>query len=100
MTYQAPVTDISFALKHAAGLNRAINDGLYGDFSEDLLDQVLEEAGRFASEVIAPLNPIGDRHGTPFRDGSVTTPPGWKEAYRAWAQAGWNGLAAPEEWGG
>ncbi|MGP0093708.1 MAG: acyl-CoA dehydrogenase [Xanthobacteraceae bacterium] len=100
MTYQAPVTDISFALKHAAGLRRAINDGLYGDLSEDLLDQVLGEAGRFASEVIAPLNAIGDRHGTPFRDGVVTTPPGWKEAYRAWAQAGWNGLAAPEKWGG
>jgi acyl-CoA dehydrogenase len=100
MTYQAPVTDIGFALKHAAGLNQAIKDGLYGDFSEDVLDQVLAEAGRFATEVIAPLNPIGDRHGAPFRDGVVTTPPGWKEAYRAWAQAGWNGLAAAEEWGG
>jgi acyl-CoA dehydrogenase len=100
MTYQAPVTDIGFALKHAAGLNQAIKDGLYGDFSEDVLDQVLEEAGRFATEVIAPLNAIGDRHGAPFRDGVVTTPPGWKEAYRAWAQAGWNGLAASEKWGG
>src|SRR6202158_3846322 len=99
MTYQAPVTDIGCALKHAAGLNQAIKDGLYGDFSEDVLDQVLAEAGRFATEVIAPLNPIGDRHGAPFRDGVVTTPPGWKEAYRAWAQAGWNGLAAAGAWG-
>ena len=48
----------------------------------------------------APLNPVGDRHGTPFEDGTVTTPPGWKDAYRAWSQAGWNGLAAPAQWGG
>ncbi len=100
MTYQAPVADIAIALKHSAGLGDAMRDGLYGDFGEDLLDSVLAEAGRFASEVIAPLNRIGDRHGTPIKDGVVTTPPGWKEAYTAWSQAGWNGLAAPEQWGG
>ena len=43
---------------------------------------------------------VGDRYGTPFKDGAVTTAPGWKEAYRAWTQAGWNGLAAPAQWGG
>ena len=98
--YRAPVGDIAFALKHGAGLNAALADGLYGDLSEDVVDAVLAEAGRFASDIIAPLNRIGDQHGTPFRDGVVTTPPGWKEAYRAWAQAGWNGLAAPALWGG
>ena len=61
---------------------------------------MLEEAGRFASDVIAPLNRVGDKFGTPFKDGKVTTPPGWKEAYTAWAAAGWNGLAAPAECGG
>ena len=91
MTYRAPVADIAFTLKHAAGLNRALADGLYGDLTEDLIDAVLEEAGRYASEVIAPLNPVGDRHGTPFKDGRITMPPGWKEAYRDWATAGWNG---------
>jgi alkylation response protein AidB-like acyl-CoA dehydrogenase len=50
--------------------------------------------------VLAPLDRIGDRHGTPFKDGVVTTPPGWKEAYRDWAAAGWNGLTAPAQWGG
>ena len=64
------------------------------------VDAVLAEAGRFAGEVIAPLNRIGDRYGTPFKDGAVTTPPGWKEAYHAWRTGGWNGLAAPTEWGG
>jgi len=98
MTYQAPVADITFALKHAAG--SALVEGLYGDLTEDVLDAVLAEAGRFASDVLAPLNRVGDHHGTPFRDGAVTTPPGWRQAYRDWAAAGWNGLAAPAQWGG
>src|SRR5665213_1076706 len=100
MTYRAPVADIAFALKHAAGLKAAIAEGLYVDLDEETVDSVLEEAGRFAGDVIAPLNRIGDKFGTPFKDGKVTTPPGWKEAYTAWAAAGWNGLAAPTEWGG
>ena len=100
MTYRAPVADIAFALKHAAGLNTALAEGLYGDLDEETVDSVLAEAGRFASDVIAPLNSIGDKFGTPFKDGKVTTPPGWKDAYTTWAAAGWNGLAAPAEWGG
>jgi acyl-CoA dehydrogenase len=100
MTYRAPVADIAFALKHAAGFAAALNEGLYCEFDEQTVDAVLEEAGRFASDVIAPLNRVGDRHGTPFKDGAVTTPPGWKEAYNSWAAAGWNGLTAPTEWGG
>jgi len=100
MTYRAPVADIAFTLKHSAGMRRALEDGLYGDLTEDLVDAVLEEAGKFASTVIAPLNSIGDKHGTPLQDGNVTMPPGWKEAYGAWAQGGWNGLVASADWGG
>ena len=100
MTYRAPVADIAFTLKHAAGLKGALDEGLYGDLTEDVVDAVLEEAGKFATDVIAPLNTVGDKHGTPLKDGVVTMPPGWKEAYTAWAAAGWNGLAAPAEWGG
>ena len=100
MTYRAPVDDIAFALRNAAGLGPALADGLYGDLSDDVIQAVLEEAGKFATDVLAPLNPIGDRYGTPFKHGIVTTAPGWKEAYRGWAQAGWNGLAAPAQWGG
>ena len=100
MTYRAPVADIAFALKHTSGLREALAEGLYGEMDEDTIDAVLEEAGKFASDVIAPLNRIGDQFGTPFKDGKVTTPPGWKEAYTAWAAAGWNGLAAPTEFGG
>ena len=100
MTYRAPVADIAFALEHPAGFAAALAEGLFGELSADVVEAVLEEAGRFATDVLAPLNRIGDRHGTPFRDGAVTTPPGWKEAYRAWSRAGWSGLAAPVEWGG
>jgi 3-(methylsulfanyl)propanoyl-CoA dehydrogenase len=100
MTYRAPVADIAFALKHATGFGPALAAGLYGDLSEDVVDAVLAEAGRFASDVLAPLNAVGDRHGTPLRDGVVTTPPGWRQAYRDWAAGGWNALAAPAQWGG
>src|SRR6266536_2814703 len=100
MTYQAPVGDIAFTLKHAAGLKRALDEGLYGDLTEDLVDAVLEEAGKFATDVIAPLNRVGDVHGTPLENGAVKMPPGWKEAYTAWSAAGWNGLAASTDWGG
>src|SRR5262245_542836 len=100
MTYRAPVTDIAFALKHSAGFGSALAEGLYGDLDEEVVDAVLAEAGRFASDVIAPLNTVGDRQGVRFNDGVVTTADGWKEAYRDWAAAGWNGLSGPTEWGG
>jgi len=99
MSYRAPVADIAFSLKHAARFAQARADGVY-DLDDDVLDAVLEEAGKFATDVIAPLNRAGDLHGTPFRDGKVTTPPGWKDAYTRWAAAGWNGLASPEQFGG
>jgi alkylation response protein AidB-like acyl-CoA dehydrogenase len=99
VTYRAPLADIAAALK-AAALPAAIGEGLFGDLTMGDVDAVLAEAGRFAGEVIAPLNRVGDQHGTPFKDGVVTTPPGWKEAYAGWCSGGWNGLAAPLEWGG
>jgi len=99
MSYRAPLSDIASALD-AAGLQIALAEGLYGDLDRATVDSVLSEAGRFAADVIAPLNAVGDKFGTPFKDGRVTTPPGWKEAYTAWAAAGWNGLAAPAGYGG
>jgi acyl-CoA dehydrogenase len=100
MAYKAPVEDIVFSLKHAAGFAQARLDGVYDEVGDDVLGAVLGEAGRFATNVLAPLNAAGDRFGAKFKDGEVTTPPGWKEAYRGWAAAGWNGLAAPAQWGG
>ena len=100
MTYRAPVADIAFALRHSAGFSAALGEGLFGELSEEAVEAVLAEAGRFAADIIAPLNAQGDRAGTLFKDGAVTMPPGWKEAYRAWTEAGWNALAAPAQWGG
>src|SRR5260370_18891352 len=98
MTYQAPVGDIAFTLKHAAGLKRALDEGLYGDLTEDLVDAVLEEAGKFATDAIAPLNRVGGVHGTPLENGAVKMPPAWKEAYAALTAAGWQRVAAPPAW--
>ncbi len=98
MSYRAPAADIAFTLKHGAGLASALAQG--GELAAEDIDAVLEEAGRFATDVLAPLNAIGDRHGTPFKDGAVTMPPGWKEAYRSWAGAGWNAVSLPAQWGG
>src|SRR5260370_21290416 len=100
MTYRAPVADIVFALRNAAGFGPALAEGLYGDLADDVVEAVLAEAGKFANDILSPLNAVGDRNGTRFKDGVVTTAPGWKEAYRAWAQAGWNALAPPTQWVG
>jgi len=100
VTYRAPLADIGFALKYGAGFSAALDEGLFGDLGMDVVEAVLAEAGRLASEVIAPLNRVGDTVGTAFKDGVVTTAPGWKEAYTTWREGGWNGLAAPEDWGG
>jgi alkylation response protein AidB-like acyl-CoA dehydrogenase len=91
---------MGFALKYGAALLPALEEGVFGDLSMDDVEAVLAEAGRIAGEVIAPLDPIGDRIGASIKDGVVTTAPGWKEAYRAWCQGGWNGLASPADWGG
>ena len=100
MTYRAPVSDIAFALKHTSGLKEALAEGLYGEMDEDTIDAVLEEAGKFASDVIAPLNRVGDTFGTPFKDGKVTTPPGFKEAYWQYVNSGWGNILSPAKFGG
>ena len=91
MSYRAPVPEMLFTLRHVAGLD-AVDP-------EDA-EAILTEAGRIAGEVLAPLNRIGDRHGARLEDGRVTTPPGWKEAYRTFVAGGWNGLSAEADHGG
>ena len=98
--YRAPVDEIAFTLKHVAGLKAALDTGLFDDLSEDLVDAILAEAGRFATEEIAPLHKVGDQHGAVLRDAAVTTPPGWKELYRRWIDGGWNALSGPAGHGG
>ena len=100
MTYQAPVDDIMFALKTAANLPRLLADGLYAGLDEDTVRAVVEEAGKFGTEVLDPLNRVGDREGSRLVDGTVATPPGWKEAYDRFVEGGWSALPCPEEYGG
>jgi len=100
MTYHAPVSESFFFLEHCTSLARLAESGAVADLTPDLVRSVLEEAGKFADGVLAPLNRVGDKEGTPFENGVVRTPKGWKEAYRAWAAAGWNGLGASPEYGG
>ncbi len=98
--YRAPLAEIAFTLKHVAGLPQ-VRDA-YGaeELGEDLVEAILTEAGRFAAEEIAPLNKIADRQGTPFANGTVTTPEGWRDCYHHWIDGGWNALAATTDFGG
>ncbi|ANK90440.1 MULTISPECIES: acyl-CoA dehydrogenase [Rhizobium] len=98
--YKAPVEEIAFTLKHVAGMGEAMSNGLFGDLGEDLVDAILAEAGRFATEEVAPLADIGDRQGARLVDGEVRLPDGWRDLYRNWIAGGWNGLTAPEAFGG
>ena len=98
--YKAPVEEIAFTLKHVADMGEALSNGLFGDLGEDLVDAILSEAGRFATEEVAPLADIGDRQGARLIDGDVRLPDGWRDLYRNWIAGGWNGLTAPEAFGG
>jgi acyl-CoA dehydrogenase len=100
MIYRAPIADMLLALNHGAGLQAAVKAGHYGDFDADITAAVLEEAGKFASDVLAPLNRVGDEHGIKLERGNVTTAPGWPDAYRRWTAAGWNAVSGPEAFGG
>ncbi len=100
MPYRAPINDMLLALNHGAGLQAAIKAGHYGDFDADITAAVLEEAGKFASDVLAPLNRIGDEHGVKLDGGKVTTAPGWPDAYQRWIAAGWNAVSGSEAFGG
>src|SRR5262249_27150289 len=96
----APINDMLLALNHGAGLMAAVKAGHYGDFDGEMTAAILEEAGRFATDVLAPLNHEGDKTGIKLKDGKVTTAPGWPGAYRKWIEAGWNAVSGSEAWGG
>ncbi len=100
MTYRSPVSDVIFSLTHVAGFNEAIAEGIFGELDAPTAASVIEEAGRFATSVIAPLNRIGDLHGARYENGHVATPPGFRDAYRAWAAGGWAGVTGSPRYGG
>lgn len=100
MTYQAPLDDIVFALETVAGLGDMDARGLYPGLDRETIIAIIQEAGNFGAEVLAPLNAIGDRIGSKLIDGKVATPPGFAEAYQAFVAGGWSTLPCSEAYGG
>jgi len=98
--YVAPIKDMQFVLKHVVGLDQVNTLPGWEEVTEDLVDAILEEAGKFASEVLSPLNSTGDRQGAKYKDGNVTMPAGFKEAYQQYTGAGWNNILSPTKFGG
>jgi acyl-CoA dehydrogenase len=100
MTYEAPLRDIRFVLQELIGLDEIAALPGQAHVQPELVDAVLEEAARFAGDVLAPLNKSGDRQGARWQDGAVTTPDGFAAAYHRFVEGGWNALAGDPEFGG
>ena len=99
-SYSAPLRDMHFVLRELAGIEQVGKLPGYEEATPDTIDAVLEEAGKFASGVLAPLNATGDQAGAIWRDGDVAMPAGFKEAYRQFVENGWNGIGCEPEFGG
>src|SRR5213083_1002853 len=99
--YKAPVEDVTFLLNDVFQIDRYDNLPGFSDASPDVRDAILSEAARLSEEVLQPLNRVGDLEGCKRHDdGRVTTPKGFKEAFKQVAEGGWLGLAVPSEYGG
>jgi alkylation response protein AidB-like acyl-CoA dehydrogenase len=99
--YRAPVTEMRFVMDELAGFPElSAQVPAYAEATPDMADAILEEAAKFAGEVLAPLNRVGDQQGCKLTAEGVITPAGWKEAYKAYCDAGWNGITAPAEFDG
>lgn len=101
LEYRAPTDDLNFLLFDVFRVQEAWQDiPAFADFSDDLIRAVVEEGGKLAGGVLAPVNQAGDQHGARFEDGAVTMPPGFKEAFAELAGGGWLGLSGNPEYGG
>src|ERR1700735_156133 len=98
--YRAPVDDFRFLFTEVLELEKYRDLPGFADLSPELIDDILTNAGKFHEEVFQPLNQSGDEEGCHFENGTVRTPKGFKEAYKAYVDAGWGGLGAPAEYGG
>jgi alkylation response protein AidB-like acyl-CoA dehydrogenase len=98
--YLAPLKDIRFVMQDLAGLDQVVSLPGCEEATPDVVDAILEEAAKFAGGVLSPLNYPGDQDGARWKDTVVTTPPGFKEAYRQFVDNGWNALGCEPEFGG
>ncbi len=99
-TYNPPIRDIKFVLHEVLEAETLSTLDGYEDVSSDLLDQIIEEGGKLCAEVLFPLNLSGDQEGCKYENGTVTTPEGFKDAYKTFTEGGWCGVAADPEFGG
>ncbi len=100
MSYTAPVGDIAFTLYHMLGFTSEADSNPAPELDDETLIAILEEAGKFATDIIAPLNRKGDEQGAKLIDGKVVLPEGWSAAYKQWCDAGWAALTGDPEYGG
>ena len=100
LDYRAPLDDMQFILHQLIPMSVIANLPGYEDVSEDLVNTILDEADKFASQVLSPLNWSGDQAGCVYQDGAVQTPEGFKQAYQQYSEAGWISLAANTDFGG
>ncbi len=100
MTYKAPIKDMLFAMKHLANIEQVALISGFEDASLETAQAVLEECAKFNENVLAPLNWEGDKNPSSWKDGKVTTTPGFKEAFKQYTDGGWQGLQHPVEYGG
>ncbi len=98
--YRAPVEEMMFTAAHVAGLERVRSLPGFEDVSSELVQQILQEAGKLGSDILAPLNGPGDREGAVLENGAVRMPNGFAEAYQSFIDGGWNGMPFPEDVGG
>ena len=98
--YAAPLKDMRFVLNELAGLAEVAKLPEFEEATPDTVDAILEEASKFASEVLDPINLSGDQEGSKLSDGEVRTPRGFRDAYRKFCDGGWNALPFEHEWGG
>ena len=100
MSYKAPLKDMLFDIKHLANIAQVAEMPGFEDAGFETAQAVLEECARFNEGVLSPLNWEGDKNPSSWKDGVVTTTPGFKEAFKQYVEGGWQGLQHPADYGG
>lgn len=100
MSYTPPVAEQLFVLDNVVGIAELASHSAFASATPDMVEAIVQGVGDFAAREYAPLNRVGDQVGAVWKDGAVTMPPGFREAYRAFVEAGWGGINGPESFGG